>query len=111
MLFRQLRGNIKVKHCGKLSKGLLFHQDSTPAHTSVIAMAAINGGFQLIQHPPYLPDFAPSGFHLFSKLKKVISGTNFQSDDDVIHAVEVFLDSQDKNFFKGGIEAIQHRWQ
>ena len=30
----QLRENIKVKRRGKLSKGLLFHQDNAPAHTS-----------------------------------------------------------------------------
>ena len=31
-----------------------------------------------------------------------ISGTHFQSDDDVIHTVENFLDSQEKAFFKSG---------
>ena len=31
------------------SKGVLFHQDIAPAHTTVIAMAAINDcGFELI---------------------------------------------------------------
>ena len=51
-----------VKHRGKLSQGFLFHQYNPPAHTSVIAMAAINDcGFDLIQHPPYSPDLAPPG--------------------------------------------------
>ena len=31
--------------------------------------------------------------------KKAISGTHFQSEDDVIHAVKNFLDSQEKVFF------------
>ena len=33
------------------------------------------------------------------------------SDDDVIHAVEDFLDSQEKDFFKSGIEVFQLCWQ
>ena len=67
---------------------------------SVIAMAAIDDcGFEFIQHPPFLPDLAPSDFHLLVKLEKAISGTHFQSDDDVIHAVEDSLDSQEKDFF------------
>ena len=41
-LLRQLRENIKLKCCRKLSKGVLFPQDNAPVHKSVIAMAVIN---------------------------------------------------------------------
>ena len=41
-LHRQLRENVKVKHRGKLGKGVLFHQDNAPAQTPDITMAAIN---------------------------------------------------------------------
>ena len=75
-------------------------------------MAAVHDcGFKLIKHPPYSPDLAPSDFHLFPKLKTAISGTHFQSDDDVIHAVDDFLNGQEKDFFKSGIEALKHGWQ
>ena len=107
-----ITGKNKVKRHGKLTKGVLFHQDNAPVHKSVIAMAAIHDcGFKLIEHPPYSPDLAPSDCHLFPKLKTAISGTHFQSDDDVIHAVDDFLDGQEKDFFKSGIEALKHRWQ
>ena len=111
-LLTQLREKIKFKHRRKLTKGVLFHQGNTPVHKSVIAMAAIHDcGFKLIDHPPNSPDLAPSDFHLFPKLKTAISGTHFQSDDDVIHALDDFLNSQEKDFFKSGIEALKHRWQ
>ena len=111
-LLTQLRKKIKIKCCGKLTKGVLFHHDNAPVHKSVIAMPAIHDcGLKLIEHPPYSPDLAPSDFHLFPKLKTAISGTHFQSDDDVIHAVDDFLNGQEKNFFKSGIEALKHRWQ
>ena len=83
--------------------------------TSVISMAAIyDCCFELIQHLPYSPDLAPSDFRLFPKLKMAISGIHFQSDDGVIHvidAVKDFLNSQEKDFFKIGIEALHHHWQ
>ena len=42
-------------------KGVLFHQDNAPAHKSVVAMAALcDCGFELVDHPPYSPDLAPS---------------------------------------------------
>ena len=75
-------------------------------------MAAIHDcGFKLIEHPPYSPTLAPSDFHLFPKLKTAISGTHLQSDDNVIHAEDDFLNGQEKDFFKSGIEALKHRWQ
>ena len=71
-------------------------------HMSVIAKAVNKDcGFEQIQHPPHSPDLAPSDFHLFPKLKKAISSTHFQSDDDIIYYTVVdFLDSQGKNFFR-----------
>ena len=108
----QLRENIEIKRRGKLTKGVLFHQDNAPVHKFVIAMAAIHDyGFKLVEHPPYSPDLAPSDFHLFPKLKTANSGTHFQSDDDIIHAVDDSLNGQEKDFFKSGIEALKHRWQ
>ncbi|KAK3100612.1 hypothetical protein FSP39_022596 [Pinctada imbricata] len=99
----KLRENVKLKHRGKLTKGALFLQDNAPVHKSVTAMAAIyDCSFNLIEHPPYSHDLAPSDFHLFLKLKAAISGTHFQSDDEVILAVDGFLISQDKVFFKYG---------
>ena len=42
-------------------KRVLFHQDNAPAHKSVVAVAAVNDpAFELVDHPPYSPDLAPS---------------------------------------------------
>ncbi|KAK3094795.1 hypothetical protein FSP39_006352 [Pinctada imbricata] len=73
---------------------------------SVTTLSAIhNCGFNLIEHPPYSSDLAPSDFHLFPKLKAAISGTHFQSDDNVVLAVDGFLTSQDimTIFSNGGL--------
>ena len=42
---------------GKLTKGVLFHQDNVPAHKSVVAMAAVRDcGFELVDHSLYSPE-------------------------------------------------------
>ena len=75
-------------------------------------MAAISdSGLELNQHPPYSDNLALPDFSLLPKLKKAISGTNIQSDNGVIQAVEDCLDSQENDFFKSDIEALQHRWR
>ena len=43
----------------------------------------------------YSPDLTPSDFLQFSKFKQAISIIYFRLDDDVIHAVEDFLNSQE----------------
>ena len=64
--FRRLHQEIARKRLGKL----------TPAHTSQVAMTAVTEyGFEILPHPPYLPDIALSDFYLFPKLKSHLRGT------------------------------------
>ena len=58
-------------------------------------MAAIrDAGFEILDHPPYSPDLAPSDFHLFPKLKESLRGQRFQTDDDVMAAVNEWFQEQ-----------------
>ena len=78
-LLRQLRVKIKQIPRGKLTRGVLFHQDNALAHTSTVAMAAIQKcGFQLVEDPPYSPDLVPSDYYyLFPKMKKELDVHHF----------------------------------
>lgn len=111
-LIRKLRVAIKEKRRGKLCQGVVFHQDNAPAHTSTVAMAAIREcGFELLQHPPYSPDLAPSDYHLFRNLKDSLRGQKFDSDESVIRAIDDWFDQLDKSFFLDGVKALEHRWE
>lgn len=111
-LLNKFGAQMKAKRGEKLSKGVLFHQDSTPAHTSDAAMAAIRDcGCELVQHPPRSPDLAPSDFQLFPAMKKALSETCLGSEDDVITTLQGFLDSQEKDFYETGIKSLKDRWQ
>ena len=78
-LLDQLRTVIREKCPVKLSKGILLQQDNARVHTCKIAMDAVErNGYELILHPTYSQDLAPSDYLLFPNLKKesvdVISG-------------------------------------
>ena len=84
-LLDQLRTAIHEKRRGKLSKGV----DNVGVHTCKVAMDAVErNGYELIPHPAYSPDLAPSYFFLFPNLKKDIRGLHFWSDEEVVMAVE-----------------------
>ena len=67
-------------------------------------------GYELIPHPAYSPDLAPSDFFLFPNLKKDIRGLHFQSDEEVVKAVEEWVNEKDPDFFISGLMALEHRW-
>ena len=65
---RRLHQEIARKRRGKLTRGVLLLQDNAPAHTSHVAMtAATSCGFEILPHPPYNTDMAPSDFYMFPK--------------------------------------------
>ena len=86
-LLDQLRTAIREKRRGKLSKDVSLQQDNAKVHTCKVAMDAVEpNGNELIPHPAYSPDLAPSDFFLFPNLKKDIGGCHFRSDEEVVAA-------------------------
>ena len=110
-LLDQLRTAIREKRRGKLSKGVLLQQDNARVHTCKVAMDAVErNGHELIPHPAYSPDLAPSDFFLFPNLKKDIRGLHFRSNEEVVTAVEEWVNGKDPDFFSSGLTALEHRW-
>ena len=60
--------------------------------------AVERNGYELILHPAYSPDLAPSDFYLFPNLKKDVRGCHFWSDEDVVRAVEEWVNGKDPDF-------------
>ena len=63
-----------------------------------------------VPHSPYSPDFAPSNFHLCPNRKKDLA-CRYTIDEEVIDAVDSYLEDQPKDFYCSGIEALRHRWK
>ena len=100
-----------MKNAGKLSKGVLLQQDNARVHTCKVAMDAVErNGYEVIPHPTYSLDLAPSDFFLFPTLKKDIRGLHFRSDEEVVTAVEEWVSGKDPDFFGSALMALEHRW-
>jgi len=92
-------------------KKIIFHQDNAPAHRSVLAMGKLrNLHYQLLEHPLYSPDLAPSDFCLFPKLKLFLAGERFSSNQEATAALEVYFADLTKNHYRDGKMALEHRW-
>ena len=68
---------------------------SARPHTASQTVETINHlGFEMLEHPAYSPDLAPSGYHLFGPLKNALRGRRFSTDKEVREAVHKWLRDQ-----------------
>ena len=102
---RRLHQEIARKRRGKLTHNVLFLQDNAPAHTSQVAMtAATECGFDILPHSHILQIW------LFPKLKSHLRGTQYESNEGVIKAVNEYFGDQEKAFYFEGIRKLEQRW-
>lgn len=110
-LLDRLRTELQEKRPRLAHKRVLFHHDNAPAHTSGIAAAKLmEVGFQLVSHPPYSPDLAPSDYYLFPNMKKWLAGKRFYSNEEVIAETNAYFTDLDKSYYSEGINKLEHRW-
>jgi len=57
----------ELKSCRVSYRGVVFHQDNAKPHL-FDNTAKITAVWDVLPHLPYLPDIAPSDFHLFRTL-------------------------------------------
>jgi len=81
-----------------------LHDNAQP-HTALVTVNLLERwGWEILEHPPYSPDLAPSDFHLFPNMKKHLCAKRFKSHDDVMHEVQTRLHGQDPIFYQQGFE-------
>ncbi len=89
----------------------LLH-DNAPIHTSHLSTATTEDcGFQMVRHPPYSPDLAPSDFALFRHLKQHLKGQHFENATALKEKVEEIMNFLDPNFFKNAFVELLRRWK
>jgi len=95
----QLKNSVKENRPGNFTKVDLFLHDDAQSHRALATQKKLTYlGFQILDHPPYSPDLAPSDYPLFPGLKLQLKGLHFSSDT-VIAAAETWLDVQYYEFF------------
>jgi len=110
-LLPRLDEKIYEKRSGLQKRKIIFHQDSAPAHKSVLAMGKLRDlRYELLEHPPHFPDLAPSDFFLFPELRLFLAGQRFSLNQEAIAAVEGYFADLMKNHYRDGIMALELCW-
>ena len=81
-------------------------------HTSLATcQKLLRLGWEVMLHPPYSPDLAPSDYYLFRSLQNSLNGKTFNDDEAVKSHLVQFFANKDQKFYERGIMKLPERWQ
>lgn len=110
-LLDRLNKEIKTKRKHLVKKKILYHHDNAPAHSSLIAQAKLfELGYELLPHPPYSPDQAPSDYYLFPNLKRWLCGKRFYSNEELEDETNAYFAGLSKEYYSKGINKLENHY-
>lgn len=109
-VLEELYHAIREKRSGRLVRKVLLLHDNAKPHTAKKTVEKIKDlKFELVSHPPYSPDLAPSDYFLFKNLKNELRGQKFESENETMTALNQFFDSKSADWYKSGLDALKSR--
>ncbi|CAK9818783.1 Histone-lysine N-methyltransferase SETMAR [Anthophora plagiata] len=93
-------------------RGVVFHHDNARPHVSLaVRTKLLEFDWDVLPHPPYSPDLAPSDYYLFLSLKNFLRNRKFKSVNEVKNGLEEYFKNKPREFWKNGIMRLPERWQ
>jgi histone-lysine N-methyltransferase SETMAR len=89
---------------------VLLHDNARPHVANMTRQKIVELGWEVLPHPAYSPDLAPSDFHLFRPLKQFLKDKHFDNRVQLELEVDKFFASQTPAFWRNGIHALPERW-
>ena len=107
----RLKMAIQEKRPNRQHNVLLMHDNVRPHVTNMTKEAIQTHGWEVLPHPPYSPDLAPTDFHLFRSLSNARRGVSFNCDAELRDWWDEFFESKSNNFYRKGIENLVECWE
>jgi len=93
-------------------KGPILLHDNARPHISKQVQIKINElGYEVLPHPPYSPDLAPTDYHFFKHLDAFVANKFYNSEGDLKNDVISFIESRSPEFCSIGINKLLERWE
>ena len=93
----------------KHDKVILQH-DNARSHVAKIVKTYLETlKWEVLPHPPYSLDVAPSDYHLFRSMAYRLADQHFRSYEEVKNWIDSWIASKDDPFFRRGIRTLPER--
>ena len=77
-------------------KIILLHDNARPHIVFFTKNTIEKICWEVLPHPVYSPDLAPTYYHLFRSLEHILSGQYFKNCEEVEKCIDRYIDSKDK---------------
>ena len=102
---------IELKKKRPEQEKVLFLHDNARPHVAKITSEKLQQlGWEVLPHPPYSPDLAPSDFHLFRSLSNHLKEKHFDDSDHLKMTIDTFFINKTPEFYASGINQLPDRW-
>ena len=92
-------------------KVMLLHGNATlhVAKTTKVTIERL--GWEVLPHPAYSPDVAPSDYHLFRSIEHFFREKTFTDLQSLKKEVDQFFSTKPASFYHRGIHLLLEKWQ
>jgi len=67
--------------------------------------------WEVLPHPLYSPDIAPSDYHLFRSMAHGLANQHLCSYEEIKNWIDMWIASKDEQFFRRRIRTLPERWK
>lgn len=89
----------------------ILHDNARPHVAKITHQKMEEFGWEVLPHPPYSPDLAPSDYCLFRSMQHFLGGKKFENNEEIKIWVTKYFSSQQPEFFMKGIRDLRTRWR
>lgn len=104
---REKRPQYEQRH----NKVILQHDNARPHVAKQVKNYLETLNWEILPHPPYSPDIAPSDYYLFRSMAHGLADARFTSPDDMRNWIDGWIAGKEPSFFRDGIRELPERWE
>lgn len=101
----------RAHYYSRHDKVILLHDNARPRVAAPVKTYLETLNWEVLPHPLYSPDIAPSDYYLFRSMAHGLSEQHFTSYEDTKNWVDLWIASKDEAFFRRGIRMLPERWE
>lgn len=109
-LSRALREK-RPQYADRHDKVILQHDNARPHVAKPVKTYLETLKWEVLPHPPYSPDLAPSDYYLFRSMQHGLTDQHFRNYDEVKKWIDEWIADKPIEFFTKGIRELPDKWE